>query len=75
MTATYSGDGLDFAGSSSTLTPSSIIQTVAGTGVAGYNGDGIAATSAELNNPYGVAVDAQGRSLHRRCFKTTWCGR
>ena len=60
ITATYSGDGLDFAGSSSTLTPSSIIQTVAGTGVAGYNGDGIAATSAELNNPYGVAVDAQG---------------
>lgn len=39
------------------------IATVAGTGNAGYNGDGIAATSAELQNPYGVAVDATGRLL------------
>ena len=36
------------------------IQTVAGTGVAGYNGDGIAATTAELNDPYGVAVRSDG---------------
>jgi trimeric autotransporter adhesin len=35
-----------------------IITTVAGTGTAGYNGDNIAAASAELNNPYGVAVDS-----------------
>ncbi len=60
LTATYSGDGLDFSGSSSVLSPASIIQTVAGTGVAGYNGDGIPATSAELYNPYGVAVDSKG---------------
>jgi sugar lactone lactonase YvrE len=37
-----------------------IITTVAGTGVCGYNGDGIAATSAQLNYPYGVAVDSSG---------------
>ncbi len=37
-----------------------IISTVAGTGVAGYSGDGGQATSAQLNNPYGIAVDAQG---------------
>jgi hypothetical protein len=37
-----------------------IISTVAGTGTAGYNGDGIAATAAKLNSPYGIAVDAAG---------------
>ena len=35
------------------------IFTVAGTGAAGYNGEG-AATSAELNDPYGVAVRSDG---------------
>jgi hypothetical protein len=39
---------------------SGIIKTIAGTGVAGYNGDGIPATSAQLNSPYGVAVDDTG---------------
>jgi hypothetical protein len=37
-----------------------IINTVAGDGIAGYSGDGGAATSAELNVPYGVAVDNAG---------------
>jgi hypothetical protein len=39
------------------------ISTIAGTGVSGYNGDGIRATSAQLNDPYGVVVDALGRVL------------
>lgn len=34
-----------------------IITTVAGTGVSGYNGDGIPAVSAQLFNPAGIAID------------------
>ena len=37
-----------------------IITTIAGTGVGGFNGDSIAATSANLNNPVGLAVDGEG---------------
>ncbi len=37
-----------------------IISTVAGTGTAGFAGDGGAAASAQLNAPFGVAVDAAG---------------
>jgi len=37
-----------------------IITTVAGTGSAGYNGDGGLATSKLLNAPMGVAVDSSG---------------
>ncbi len=36
------------------------IYTVAGNGTPGYNGDGILATSAELNSPQGVALDSAG---------------
>ncbi len=36
---------------------SGIITTIAGTGVVGYNGDGIPATTANLNEPQGVYVD------------------
>src|SRR6266550_3682886 len=37
-----------------------IIQTVAGNGTYGYGGDGGAATSATLDYPYGVSIDASG---------------
>jgi uncharacterized protein (TIGR03437 family) len=37
-----------------------VIITVAGNGTGGYSGDNGAATSAQLNGPYGVAVDAAG---------------
>ena len=42
------------------VTPQGIISTVAGTGTAGYAGDGGPATSAQLNQPYGLAIDAAG---------------
>jgi uncharacterized protein (TIGR03437 family) len=37
-----------------------IISTVAGTGVAGFSGDGGPATSASLNGPVSIAIDAAG---------------
>jgi hypothetical protein len=37
-----------------------IICTIAGDGTAGYSGDGGPATSAALNTPWGVALDASG---------------
>ena len=40
-----------------------IITTIAGTGTASYSGDNGAATSATLNGPDGVALDASGRIL------------
>jgi len=39
------------------------IYTVAGTGTQGYTGNGGAATSAEINHPAGVAVDASGIAI------------
>jgi trimeric autotransporter adhesin len=37
-----------------------IITTIAGTGIAGYSGDGMPATSAQLNDPIGLAFDLHG---------------
>jgi NHL repeat len=36
------------------------VVTVAGTGTGGFNGDGLAGTASQLNQPTGVAVDAAG---------------
>ncbi len=56
------------------ITPAGTISTVTGTGAAGFNGNGIAATSAQLNYPYGVGVDGSGGlyitdNLNRRIRK------
>ena len=58
--AVYSGDGTNFAGSTAALEQISIIFPVAGTGIAGFGGDGGQAKLAMLNQPEGVAVDASG---------------
>lgn len=42
------------------ITPAGVIRTVAGTGVAGYSGDGGPAAQAQLASPYGLAVDGSG---------------
>jgi sugar lactone lactonase YvrE len=42
------------------VSASGIITTVAGSGVAGFQGDGGQATSAQLSSPNGVAVDSAG---------------
>jgi hypothetical protein len=42
------------------VTPNGIIRTVAGTGRPGYSGDGGPAVRARLDNPSGLAVNAQG---------------
>jgi sugar lactone lactonase YvrE len=42
------------------VSPAGIITTIAGTGAAGFSGDGGPAILANLNHPLGVAVDAAG---------------
>ncbi|WP_396271402.1 NHL domain-containing protein [Granulicella paludicola] len=42
-----------------------VISTIAGTGTAGYNGDNIAATSAQLEYPFGVRVDPKNNITSR----------
>ncbi|MFJ5927388.1 RICIN domain-containing protein [Kitasatospora sp. NPDC092948] len=56
------------------------ISTVAGAGVAGFDGDNGPALSAELNHPYGIAVDRNGTvcaadSGNHRIRKVTTDGR
>jgi len=45
-----------------------VISTIAGTGTAGYNGDNIAATTAELYNPEGIVVDTIGNIYISDCL-------
>ncbi len=45
------------------VSPAGVIFTVAGSGTAGFSGDGAAATSAKLNFPVGVAATADGGLL------------
>jgi hypothetical protein len=42
------------------VTPTGLITTVAGNGFGGFTGDGGPAISAQLNQPYGLAVDYAG---------------
>jgi hypothetical protein len=42
------------------ITTDGTISTVAGTGVAGFSGDGADATQAQLNFPYGIMIDIAG---------------
>jgi uncharacterized protein (TIGR03437 family) len=42
------------------VTAAGVISTLAGTGTAGYSGDGSAAAGAQLRGPQGVAVDSSG---------------
>jgi hypothetical protein len=45
------------------IAPDGVITTVAGSGIAGFAGDGGPATDAQLNHPTGVIVDAAGGIL------------
>ena len=47
-------------GFSAGILSSGVITTVAGTGTSGFSGDGAAATAAQLNRPWGVALDGSG---------------
>jgi len=60
LSATYHGDGVNFRDCTSQLGPSSVINTVAGTGDFSDSGDGGLSLAAELNEPAGVAIDGNG---------------
>jgi uncharacterized protein (TIGR03437 family) len=42
------------------VTPTGVIRTIAGTGHSGFSGDGGPAAAAQLNSPYGLAIDNRG---------------
>src|SRR4051794_10805982 len=50
----------DTAGQRIRLISGGSVSTIGGNGTAGYNGSGAAATSANINNPGGIAVDSSG---------------
>ena len=53
------------------ITPDGKISTYAGTGIAGYNGDGISAGSATLNWPAAITLDPAGNIV----FADSWNAR
>ena len=46
------------------ITLSGATTVIAGTGVAGYSGEGTIATNSALNNPSGIALDSSGKNLY-----------
>ena len=60
LTCILSGCGGGSTGGGNPAPHSVVIDTFAGTGVAGYSGDGGPAQSAELDSPDGVSIDASG---------------
>ena len=61
------------------VTPLDTITTIAGTGTPGYNGDGIDATTAQLNQPWAITVDSIGNiyiadAFNRRIRKVDTAG-
>jgi sugar lactone lactonase YvrE len=50
-----------------------VITTVAGNGTSGINGDNIPATTAQLNWPYGVAVDGAGNLYIANTYNNRVC--
>jgi sugar lactone lactonase YvrE len=53
------------------ISPNGALTVVAGNGIGGFSGDGGPATSASLDGPYGVAVDAAGNLY----IADSWNGR
>ena len=61
---------MSFICSTQSYITTSVQVTIAGTGEYGSSGDGDAATSAQLNNPWGIAVDISGNVFVADAFNS-----